>query len=248
MSRNFELLERASRDFESFSSFKVAEKRIPRAERVSPPPDASTLSREELIKLVQRIFLLDHDARKMVVFTAVEEGTGCTSICAGAAESIAAQVDAPVCVVDANLRRPALHLCFGAESLRGLTDSVFKPGPIRQFVQKLPGRNLWLLPCGSMASQLSAVMKAEHLQARINELRQEFAYVLIDTPPVSEHTDAILLGRFADGAVLVLESNATRREVARIAKEDLEAAHVRVLGAVLNKRTFPIPQFLYDRL
>ena len=91
-------------------------------------------------------------------------------------------------------------------------------------------------------------MKAENLQARINELRNEFAYILVDSPPVSEHTDAILLGRLADGAVMVLESNATRREVARIAKEDLEAAQVRVLGAVLNKRTFPIPQFLYDRV
>ncbi|HXH50631.1 MAG TPA: CpsD/CapB family tyrosine-protein kinase [Terriglobia bacterium] len=245
MSRNFELLERASRELDSYT---LGKELIPRAERVSPPPDARTLSREELIKLVQRIFLLDHNQRRMVMFTAVENSTGCTSICAGAAETIAAQVDAPVCVMDANLRRPALHLCFGMENLRGLTDAVFKPGPISQYTQKLPGSNLWLLPCGSMASQLSAVIKAEHLQARINELRKEFAYILIDSPPVSEHTDAILLGRLTDGAVLVLESNATRREVARIAKEDLEAAQVRVLGAVLNKRTFPIPQFLYDRV
>lgn len=245
MSRNFELLERASKEWDSFT---FERQPLPRAERVSPPPDASTLSREELIKLVQRIFLLDHNRRKMVVFTAVENSTGCTSICAGAAEAIAAQVESPVCVMDANLRRPALHLCFGMENLRGLTDAVFKPGPITQFVQKLPGNNLWLLPCGSMMSQLSAGMKAEHLQARIKELRGEFAYVLIDSPPVSEHTDAILLGKLTDGVVLVLESNATRREVARIAKEDLEAAQVRVLGAVLNKRTFPIPQFLYDRV
>ncbi len=245
MSRNFELLERVSRDLGSFDRVREV---IPRAERVSPPPDTRTLSREELVKLVQRIFLLDHDGRRMVVFTAVENSTGCTSICAGAAEALADQVDSAVCVVDANVRRPALHLCFGAENLRGLTDAVFKPGPIRDFVHKLPGRNLWLLPCGSMASQLSAVMKAEHLQARISELRKEFAYILIDSPAVSEHTDAILLGRLTDGAVLVLESNATRREVARIAKEDLEAARVPVLGAVLNKRTFPIPQFLYDRL
>ena len=245
MSRNFDLLERASKDLDSFQAVGVA---IPKAERVSPPPDARTLSREELIKLVQRIFLLDHNGRRMVVFTAVENGTGCTSICAGAAEALAAQVDAPVCVVDANLRKPALHLCFGTENFRGLTDAVFKPGAIRDFVQKLPAGNLWLLPCGSMASQLSAVMKAEHLQERIRELRKEFSYVLIDSPAVSEYTDAILLGRLTDGAILVLESNATRRQVARIAKEDLEAADVRVLGAVLNKRTFPIPQFLYDRL
>lgn len=245
MSRNFELLERASKDLESFTTL---EGPIATVERVRPLPDAQSLSRDELIKLVQRVFLLDRNGRKAVVFTAVENGTGCTSICAGAAQALAAQVEAPVCVVDANLRRPALHVCFGTENLRGLTDAVFKPGPIRNFVQKLPGGNLWLLPCGSMAPQLSAVMKAEHLQSRINELRKEFAYLLIDTPAANGYADAILLGKLADGAILVLESNATRREVARIAKEDFESAHVRVLGAVLNKRTYPIPQFLYDRL
>lgn len=245
MSRNFELLERASKDLDSFQPIQEP---VPKAERVSPPPDGHTLSREELTKLVQRIFLLDHNGRRTVVFTAVENGTGCTSVCAGAAEALAAQVDAPVCVVDANLRNPALHHCFGTENLRGLTDAIFKRGPIRDFAQKLPASNLWLLPCGSMASQLSAVMKAEHLQERIRELRKEFTYVLIDSPAVSEYTDAILMGRLTDGAVLVLESNTTRRQVARIAKEDLEAADVRVLGAVLNKRTFPIPQFIYDRV
>ena len=245
MSRNFELLERASKDLESFIPITAP---FPTAERVGPPPDARSLSREELVKLVQRVFLLDHGGRRVVVFTGVDNGTGCTSICAGAAEALAAQVDAPVCVVDANLRRPTLHMCFGTENLRGLSDAVFKPGPIRTFVQKLPGGKLWLLPCGAMASQLSTVMNTEHLQARISELRKEFAYVLIDSPAVNGYADAISLGRLSDGAVLVLESNATRRQVARIAKEDLESAQVRVLGAVLNKRTFPIPQFLYERL
>lgn len=245
MSRNFELLERASKDLEAFAPITAP---IPTAERVSPPLDARSLSREELAKLVQRVFLLDHGGRRVVVFTGVENGTGCTSVCAGAAEALAKQVDAPVCVVDANLRRPMLHVCFGTENLQGLSEAILTARPVHSFIQKLPGRNLWLLPCGRMASQLTAAMNTEHLQARLNELRKEFAYVLIDSPAVNEYTDAILLGRLSDGAVLVLESNTTRRQVARIAKEDLESAHVRVLGAVLNKRTFPIPQFLYDRL
>jgi protein-tyrosine kinase len=245
LSRNFELLERASRDLDTFT---LPGEPLPTLKRVSPRPPAQSLSREELTRLAQRIFLLDNHRQRVVVFTAIENGTGCTSICAGAAEALTAQVDAPVCVVDANLRRPALHVRFGIENLVGLTDAVFTPGPIRKFVQKVPGNNLWLLPCGSMASQLSAVMKTEHLQLRVSELRKEFAYVLIDTPAANGYADAILLGKLADGAVLVLESNATRRQVARMAKEDFESAHVRVLGAVLNKRTFPIPQFLYERL
>jgi protein-tyrosine kinase len=245
LSRNFELLERASKDIDSFSPFRRG---IASVKEIRPEPDAHSLPREELMKLVQRVFLLNHSERRVVVFTSVESGAGCTSICGGAGGVLDAQVDGPVCLVDANLRRPALHSCFGTENLKGLTDAVFKPGPIREFVQKLPGGNLWLLPCGSMTSRLSTTIKAEQLQARISELSKEFAYVLIDSPAVNEYPDAILLGKLTDGVVLVLESNVTRRQVARIVKEDFESAKVRLLGVVLNKRTFPIPQFLYDRL
>jgi len=72
--------------------------------------------------------------------------------------------------------------------------------------------------------------------------------VLIDAPPLSEYSDAVGLGQLADGLLLVLEANSTRRETALRITEDLSAAHVRVLGAVLNKRTFPIPGPLYNRM
>jgi protein-tyrosine kinase len=52
----------------------------------------------------------------------------------------------------------------------------------------------------------------------------------------------------ADGVILILEAHATRRESARRAKESLQAAGVKILGAVLNKRTYPIPEALYKRL
>jgi Mrp family chromosome partitioning ATPase len=56
------------------------------------------------------------------------------------------------------------------------------------------------------------------------------------------------LGGFTDGVVLVLKAHSSRRETARSAVHDLAAANVRTLGAVLNQRTFPIPEKLYRRL
>jgi len=57
-----------------------------------------------------------------------------------------------------------------------------------------------------------------------------------------------VMGASTDGLVLVLKANSSRRETARGAIHDLRTAKVRVLGAVLNQRTFPIPQSIYDRL
>jgi Mrp family chromosome partitioning ATPase len=60
--------------------------------------------------------------------------------------------------------------------------------------------------------------------------------------------DAIVLGGQTDGVVLMLKANSSRRESARKAVQELHAANVRTLGAVLNQRTFPIPERLYKRL
>jgi len=57
-----------------------------------------------------------------------------------------------------------------------------------------------------------------------------------------------MLGRNAEGVVLVLRANASRRETARKAVHDLETAQVRVLGAVLNHRTFPVPERIYKKI
>jgi Mrp family chromosome partitioning ATPase len=86
------------------------------------------------------------------------------------------------------------------------------------------------------------------MKERLAELRSTFDYVLIDAPPLNSYADAMVFGRLADGVVLVLEANATRREAALQVAESLRSAKISVLGAVLNKRTFPIPSALYKRL
>ncbi len=72
--------------------------------------------------------------------------------------------------------------------------------------------------------------------------------MLILAPPVARYGDAALLGQETDGVIVILESNLTRRETARIATQNLAAAKVQVLGAVLNNRTFPIPERIYRKL
>src|SRR4029077_13725379 len=108
--------------------------------------------------------------------------------------------------------------------------------------------NLWLLSCGSTSVGSFAVLERDRLKLRLSGLAEEFYYTRIDTPRLNQYDDAVVLGQFADGLVLVLEANATRREPALRVMENLRAAQVQVLGAVLNKRTFPIPEVLYQRI
>jgi capsular exopolysaccharide synthesis family protein len=204
---------------------------------------------EEVLKLVQRVFRSSSsDAPRIVVFSSIGHGDGCSWISSSAALTLAAQTNASICLVDANFRTPSLHQSFELENRFGLADAIAQPGPIRSFAQQISESNLWVLTSGLLAQQSPAApLSSEAMRARFTELRAEFDYVLIDTAPTNLYADAVTLGRLSDGIILVLQSNTTRREAAMKAKESMQLANVRLLGAVLNKRTYPIPQTLYDR-
>jgi Mrp family chromosome partitioning ATPase len=245
MSRNFELLRRAGKeDLLSARSGGV----VPPNDNGHRQLDLGGQAQEEAVKLVQRVFVSPNShAPRAVVFSSVE-GNGSSEICSRAGEVLAAQGSGPVCLVDANLRAPSLHQLLGVGKSPGLADATVKPGPIKDFAVRIAGGKLWVVPPGSPAAEAQRLFASDQLRSRMGELREEFDYVLIDAPPVSSYADAVLLGQMADGVVLVVEANSTRREAARMAKEAFENAKVRLLGAILNNRTFPIPEALYRKL
>ena len=205
-------------------------------------------TRDEIIKLVQRLFSsTGADTPQVVVLSGVDHGAGCSWVCARVAEIAAAHVQGPVCLIDANFHSPAIERRLEAPRCSKLPDERGLPSPVRRNIERSEGTNLWLLSFGS-PEEWQTPGSLERFKARLAELRKDFAVILIDAPPLNAYTDAALLGRMADGLVMVLQADHTRREAAQRAKEILDAAGVRVLGAVLNKRTFPIPEFLYRRL
>jgi Mrp family chromosome partitioning ATPase len=142
-----------------------------------------------------------------------------------------------VCQVDANLRLPSLHRFFGVTNHHGLTDALHQEGTIRDFTQQLGPDNLWLLSCGSFATDSRSLLSSDRFKTRLAEMRKEFDYVLINVPPVVLGGTATQLVPPVDGVILVVEADLTHREVARKAKESLGFANVRLFGAVLNNRT-----------
>ena len=254
MSRNFDVLLRAEKQA---GLFRVGECGTPLRQasvvqetftaRPSPVRIDSNV-REAEMKLVQRLFLLPgSEAPHVVVFCGAEPRSGTTGICARAGENLMSQTGLPVCLVDGNMDRPSLHCYFGMDKFPGLAESVVETAPICDFLHAVAG-NLMLLSAGSSDKEARALWTSERLRARVTELRKQFSYVLIDAPPANSHVDAILWGQMADGAILIVESNATRRDVALKAKENLAAAKVKVLGAVLNNRIFAIPESVYRKL
>jgi len=246
MSKNFELLQQIGKEQEIFRASapnrEVLEERIPLAPL---PVAAESAGIEEVTALVQRVFLLSgNEAPHTVVFAGTEPGNGCSWMCARAGEALASQVSGSVCLVDANLRTPRLHEQFGVANHYGLSDALLQSEPINAFVAQLSRPNLAMVSCGGAVEKAQGLLTSNRMSACLGELRSIFDYVLVD----ASAKEAVVLGAASDGVVLVLKANSSRRETARSVVYELQAANVRVLGAVLNQRTFPIPEALYKRL
>lgn len=204
---------------------------------------------EELLKLAQRLFLTPGPTPpKALTFAAIDAGTGCSRLCAVTADLLAQSVSGSVCLMEGNFRTPSLPDFFAMDNHHGLADSLRHQGGIRGFAKQVGHDNLWLLSSGSLEGECLGLLNGDRMKERVAELRRAFDYVLVDAPPLNSYADAMVFGRLTDGVVLVLEANATRREAALRVAENLRAAKIPVLGAVLNKRTFPIPSALYKRL
>ena|ERR1700730_11949572 len=253
MSRNFELMQSAETNTAALNLNKPPmHAPIAGDNKSNGNGDAPRLelldkvSQEESIELVQNIFLLHGEpSPRVVVFAGIDSGNGCSSICAHVAKSLANQKLGTVCIVDANFRAPSLPEYFGVSNHFGLTDSLSKQGGIRNFAKVIGPDNLWLLSCGSLGNQSPTLLNSEAMQVRLSELRKQFDYVLIDSSPLNGHGDGLALAQFTDGVVLILEANSTRREPTIKVTENLRAARIEILGVVLNKRAFPIPDILY---
>jgi Mrp family chromosome partitioning ATPase len=263
MSRNFELLQRAGKSYSLFEGSTITNETStsetsPRYENPQSIPAANVrrvhldiqgLGREESLKFVRRVFLSQEtDAARAVVFSGAERAVGSTWNCACAARTLAAQVTGRICVVDANFRHPALHKFFGIANVGGLAAALTEPGPITNYLVQIGDTNLWLLPSGAERSDLSRYCTPLEMELRLTELRDQFDYVLMDSPAANQYADALALGTMTDGVVLVIESDSTHRDAARRAVRNLRAAKVRTLGVILNKRSYPIPHFIYRML
>jgi protein-tyrosine kinase len=202
---------------------------------------------QEEIQLVQQVFIAlpGESAPRSVVFCGVDDRDGSDLMCARAGEILATRMTGKVCLLDTDLDSPSLHALYGFENESGLTDAALTGGGALRFARQIEGSNLWLVPAGSKVGGKRIIVSADRLQELLEELRQEFEHVLISAAPANRRPDAMLLGQLSSGVVLVLSAGSTRRATAIKVRDNLAASNVKVLGAILSGRTYPIPEPLY---
>ncbi|HEX4169667.1 MAG TPA: polysaccharide biosynthesis tyrosine autokinase [Bryobacteraceae bacterium] len=175
---------------------------------------------------------------RVIVITSPNPGEGKTTVAVNLAVAIAEITDR-VLVVDGDLRKHRLNNLFGVQNEFGLADLLslkeqLTAAKIEAAVQGtgLPG--LFVLTSGSEQDELSSLFYSRRLPELLALLRKEFDTIIIDSPPLLQIPDGRLLGRFADGMILVLRAGMTARESAILARQRLADDGSPVLGTILN--------------
>jgi polysaccharide biosynthesis transport protein len=183
-----------------------------------------------------RTALLLSSARelKVVAVTSAAAGEGKTATATNLA-IVLAQLGRPVLIVDADLRKPRLHQVFKISNQTGLVSHLTSAVDADDIVHASVIPNLWITPSGPIAPNPSELLSSDRMYDWLRAVRTRFEYVIIDTPPALAVTDATIVGVIADGVVLTLRSGKVTREEARLCRDRLRQAEVRILGAVLNR-------------
>ena len=187
------------------------------------------------------------DAPGATALVGCHAGEGVSTAAALLGRQLAQLGEGRVLLVDANSVGPCQHLKFGARLSPGLADFGSNGRPVLSCIQSSEVENLDILTAGNGGQDLSSnVIKA--FSEALAAIRREYSFIICDLPPVREHSPAMRIAALMDGVVLVVEAEKTRWEVANKVREALVQADSNVLGVILNKRRFHIPEWLYKTL
>ena len=198
-------------------------------ERFLPEP----ASVEEL-QLVQRLFFLCGKERtpRIVVFCGVEPKDCAEIVCARTAEILSGLVKDSICLMDANFRSPTLHLRYQLDGIPG--SSRTREEASSQNSEYIHDPNLWALPAATLKNDAQGLVP-DLVREQFIRLRERFGFLFICAPPLSTEPEGFLLGQMADGVVLTLLANSTRKAAVHKVRRSLDLYNIRVLGAVVNQ-------------
>jgi polysaccharide biosynthesis transport protein len=236
MSRNYQLMRELERDRTFFSTrFREPAFPVPEDEQNDPADDQAPS--ELILVLVERVFLKKTPAPRLVVFAAVDHGSGCSQIAVLVSKTLTGMAPGGVCLVEANFHSPALPRILATTNYRGLSDALRSPGNITSFAKPIWKQGMWLLSSGPIAAHTGNLLTSARMATRSADLRKAFDFVIVDAPPLAHYPDATALAKLSDGVVLVIEAGSTQRRAASKAVDNLRASGIAVLAVVLNKRT-----------
>lgn len=140
-----------------------------------------------------------------------------------------------VIIVECDMRKPSLGRYVGIKTEEnGLVDYLTQDSVPDTLIRRIDRFNIHVIPAGRASQRAAELLHNKKMDVLLNCLRDRFDYVILDAPPVSIVTDASIIGRKTDGAILVVRSGFAPTKTIKLAKQRLESVGVKIFGVVLT--------------
>lgn len=175
----------------------------------------------------------DKDSLRTILITSPAPQEGKSTIALNLAGSFAI-ANKKTLLIDADLRRPRLHKIFDKEKSPGLVDFLVGETDLDKVIHKTKVDNLYFLSSGTIPPNPSEMLDSKAMENFLLQIKNEYDYVIIDSPPVVAVTDAEILARKVDGVILVCSAEITELALIERGIELLKSDSSNFIGAVLN--------------
>lgn len=169
---------------------------------------------------------------KVIVVTSSVPGEG-KSTTAGNLALALAQGGNKVLLIDCDMRKPSLHKKFKISNIAGLSDLLINKYVMEEVAFKF-NDNLTVVTSGSIPPNPSEMLDSISMRNYIKEMREKFDYIVMDTPPIQAVTDAQILSAKADGTLLVVKAESTKKDAVINSINLIKKVNGTVIGTVLN--------------
>jgi succinoglycan biosynthesis transport protein ExoP len=170
---------------------------------------------------------------KTILVTSGQPGEGKTTTAINTAISLA-QLGSSVLVIDCDLRRPSVHKVFGVDQAQGLSTYLSRNVEIEPLIQTLPIPNLSVLPCGAIPPNPAELISSDRMKDLIRRLSERYDHIIIDSPPLINVTDPVIMSTMVDGVMLVVHGAKSTRYMVQRARQELLSVGAKIFGVVLN--------------
>ena len=153
-----------------------------------------------------------------------------------------------VLLIDTQWQHTFLHRIFKITNSPGLREYTSHKASLRAIVKNVANTNLKVITPGEIKEKGCDQLKDQDVSACIAKLKNQFKFILVDIPSLLHNADGIPLCKLCDGVILIIRADYTRWEIVKEAERLLKESDIQIIGSILNRRKFFIPQWLYKKL
>jgi polysaccharide biosynthesis transport protein len=190
----------------------------------------------EEYRTIRTSIMLSHaDAPpKTIAITSALPREGKTSTCVNMAATFS-QVDEKVLILDMDMQKPRIHQIFRLRNIKGVSNYLAGKVTLNEVIQKTGLKNVWAMTSGPIPSNPSELLNSKKARDLIEELKEIFGFILIDTPPVLAVVDPMIVSSYIDSVVFVIRSGKTAKKPFLKAVGELRKVNADILGVVFNE-------------